>query len=64
MFVFSVSHNAKVVISNLPSHVRIEDLEPILTPYGGIQNYEKLGTKDGPTQVVQISLNSPEQAQQ
>ncbi|XP_065220196.1 insulin-like growth factor 2 mRNA-binding protein 1 isoform X3 [Planococcus citri] len=56
--------SAKVVISNLPGNARIEDLEQLLAPYGQPQNYEKLGTKEGPTQAVQISFDTPEQAQQ
>ena len=53
-----------MIISNLPSNARIEDLEQLLAPYGAPQNYEKLGTKEGPTQTVQISFDTPEQAQQ
>lgn len=64
MFLFSTNNNVKVVISNLSSNIRIEDLESILAPYGGVQNYEKLSTKDGPTQVIQISFETPEQALQ
>lgn len=56
--------STKVIVSNLPSNARFEDLEQLLAPYGAPQNYEKLSTKDGPTQVVQISFDTPEQAQQ
>jgi insulin-like growth factor 2 mRNA-binding protein 1 len=52
------------VLTNLPLHVRIEDLEPLLTPFGSVQNCEKLNSRDGSTQIVQVSYETQEQAQQ
>ncbi|XP_067006463.1 insulin-like growth factor 2 mRNA-binding protein 1 isoform X2 [Anabrus simplex] len=55
---------AKVVVSNVPPHVRFEDLEPLLTPFGALQNCEKLNSRDGTTQTVQVAYETQEQAQQ
>lgn len=52
------------MLTNLPLHVRIEDLEPLLTPFGSVQNCEKLNSRDGSTQIVQVSYETQEQAQQ
>nr|CAD7400724.1 unnamed protein product [Timema poppensis] len=54
----------KIVLSNIPTHVRIEDLEPLLTPFGQVQNCEKLNSRDGSTHAVQVSYETQEQAQQ
>ncbi|KAK7793766.1 hypothetical protein R5R35_000962 [Gryllus longicercus] len=54
----------KIVLSNLPTHVRFEDLEPLLTPFGPVQNCEKIASRDGSTQTVQVSYETQEQAQQ
>ncbi|XP_069690838.1 insulin-like growth factor 2 mRNA-binding protein 1 isoform X2 [Periplaneta americana] len=58
------STGGKIVLSNIPSHVRFEDLEPLLTPFGSVQNCEKLNSRDGSTQTVQVSYETQEQAQQ
>ncbi|XP_054270210.1 insulin-like growth factor 2 mRNA-binding protein 1 isoform X4 [Macrosteles quadrilineatus] len=58
------SSNSKIVVSNLPPHVRFEDLEHLLIPYGNIQKCEKLNSREGQPQVVQISYETQEQAQQ
>ncbi|XP_023703830.1 insulin-like growth factor 2 mRNA-binding protein 1 isoform X2 [Cryptotermes secundus] len=58
------SAGGKIVLTNLPLHVRIEDLEPLLTPFGSVQNCEKLNSRDGSTQIVQVSYETQEQAQQ
>ncbi|XP_069690839.1 insulin-like growth factor 2 mRNA-binding protein 1 isoform X3 [Periplaneta americana] len=59
-----MSTGGKIVLSNIPSHVRFEDLEPLLTPFGSVQNCEKLNSRDGSTQTVQVSYETQEQAQQ
>ncbi|XP_069690841.1 insulin-like growth factor 2 mRNA-binding protein 1 isoform X4 [Periplaneta americana] len=59
-----VRTGGKIVLSNIPSHVRFEDLEPLLTPFGSVQNCEKLNSRDGSTQTVQVSYETQEQAQQ
>ncbi|KAG8223970.1 hypothetical protein J437_LFUL005583, partial [Ladona fulva] len=59
--------NTKIVVSNIPPHVRFEDLEPLLTPFGPLQNCEKISGGrggDGAPQAVQIGYESLEQAQQ
>ncbi|XP_046669691.1 insulin-like growth factor 2 mRNA-binding protein 1 isoform X3 [Homalodisca vitripennis] len=61
---FHTSSNTKIVVSNLPPHVRIEDLEHLLTPFGHVQKCEKLSSREGQPQVVQISYDTQEQAQQ
>ncbi|XP_021923058.1 insulin-like growth factor 2 mRNA-binding protein 1 isoform X2 [Zootermopsis nevadensis] len=58
------SVGGKILLSNLPLHVRFEDLEPLLTPFGSVQNCEKLNSRDGSTQTVQVSYETQEQAQQ
>jgi hypothetical protein len=63
-FLFVCSAGGKILLSNLPLHVRFEDLEPLLTPFGSVQNCEKLNSRDGSTQTVQVSYETQEQAQQ
>nr|CAD7456115.1 unnamed protein product [Timema tahoe] len=60
----TVGAAGKIVLSNIPTHVRIEDLEPLLTPFGQVQNCEKLNSRDGSTHAVQVSYETQEQAQQ
>ncbi|XP_050521834.1 insulin-like growth factor 2 mRNA-binding protein 1 isoform X2 [Daktulosphaira vitifoliae] len=52
----------KIVISNVPSSVRFEQLEQVLLQFGQVKDIEKLNQRDGPTQVVQITFESAEQA--
>ncbi|XP_050443142.1 insulin-like growth factor 2 mRNA-binding protein 1 isoform X3 [Adelges cooleyi] len=52
----------KIVISNVPSSVRGEQLEQILLQFGQVKDIEKLSQRDGPTQVIQITFESAEQA--
>ncbi|XP_025419881.1 insulin-like growth factor 2 mRNA-binding protein 1 [Sipha flava] len=52
----------KIVISNVPSGVRFDQLEQILLQFGQVKEIEKLSQRDGPTQVVQIAFESSEQA--
>lgn len=51
-------------MSNLPVHARFEDIEPLLTTYGQVQNVEKLSSRDPNTQTVLVSYETQEQAQQ
>lgn len=52
----------KIVISNVPSSVRFEQLDQILLQFGQVKDIEKLSQRDGPTQVIQITFESTEQA--
>lgn len=61
MFCFRFSAN-KIVISNVPSNVRFEQLDQILSQFGSVKEIEKLNQQDGPRQVIQISFESAEQA--
>lgn len=54
----------KIILSNLPSHARFEDLETLLSPFGSVQSCEKLGSRDGGVWSVQVSYETHEQAQQ
>lgn len=54
----------KVIVSNLPPHVRFEDLEPLLSPHGKVLACDKLTSRDPNTQTVQITFETPDQAQQ
>lgn len=60
----SRSAPARVVVSNIPAHVRFEDLESLLSPFGTVINFEKLNSREGPTQTVQVSYETQEEAQQ
>lgn len=64
MFFFCFSSNTKIVVSNLPQNVRFEDLENLLSPFGHVQKCEKLNSREGQPQVVQICYETQEQAQQ
>jgi len=46
----------------VPSGVRFEQLDQILLQFGQVKDIEKLSQRDGPTQVVQITFESAEQA--
>jgi len=63
-FLPDCSAGGKIVLSNLPVHVRLEDLEELLIPFGSVQSCEKLNSRDGSTQTVQVSYETQEQAQQ
>ncbi|VVC28880.1 Hypothetical protein CINCED_3A013841 [Cinara cedri] len=52
----------KIVINNVPSNVRFEQLDQILSQFGSVKEIEKLSQRDGPTQVIQITFESAEQA--
>ncbi|KAK9730981.1 KH domain [Popillia japonica] len=55
---------SKIIISNLASHVRFEDIQHLLTPHGKVISCDKLTSKDPNTQTVQITFETPDQAQQ
>ena len=61
---YSGGSGAKVLVGNLPAHVRIEDIEQLFANYGQIQNLEKVQSRDPSTQAFLISYENPEQAQQ
>ncbi|RZF34745.1 hypothetical protein LSTR_LSTR007797 [Laodelphax striatellus] len=58
------SNNGKIVVSNVPSHLGLEELEQYLLPFGPFQNCEKLSSREGQPQTVQISYATQQQAQQ
>lgn len=67
MCYFSISSSsgvAKVLVSNLPAQVRLEDLDLLFSNYGQVQNIEKLPSRDPNTQTVLISYETQEQVQQ
>lgn len=55
---------SRVIISNLASHIRFEDIESLLTQYGRIISIDKLPSTDLTTQAVAIIYENTEQAQQ
>ncbi|KAJ8667114.1 hypothetical protein QAD02_008776 [Eretmocerus hayati] len=61
---YSGGSGSKVLIGNLPNHVRIEDAEQLLSNYGHIQNVEKVTARDPTTQAFLITYETPDQAQQ
>ncbi|XP_030757145.1 insulin-like growth factor 2 mRNA-binding protein 1 isoform X2 [Sitophilus oryzae] len=54
----------KIIISNLGPQIKFEDIESLLTQHGRVIQCDKLTSKDPSTQVVQITYETPEQAQQ
>lgn len=58
------STNCKVIVTNIPSHARQEDLEQIFSQFGTVQNCEKINSKDGNTQSYQVVYEAQDQAQQ
>ncbi|XP_016844586.1 insulin-like growth factor 2 mRNA-binding protein 1 isoform X3 [Nasonia vitripennis] len=61
---WSGGSGAKILVGNLPAHVRIEDIEQLLSNYGQIQNFEKATSRDPSTQAFLVSYETPDQAQQ
>lgn len=61
---YSGGSGAKILVGNLPAHVRIEDVEQLLSSYGQIQNFEKAPMRDPSTQAFLVSYETPDQAQQ
>ncbi|XP_077302300.1 IGF-II mRNA-binding protein isoform X4 [Arctopsyche grandis] len=65
MAVYEVaSHSAKIVISGMPLHTCYNDLEPLLTPFGNVQNCDRVSSRDAHSQTVHITFETQEQAQQ
>ncbi|XP_011689095.1 PREDICTED: insulin-like growth factor 2 mRNA-binding protein 1 isoform X3 [Wasmannia auropunctata] len=60
----SSSGVAKVLVSNLPAQIRVEDLDLLFSNYGQVQNIEKVPSRDPNTQSVLISYETQEQVQQ
>ncbi|XP_011689094.1 PREDICTED: insulin-like growth factor 2 mRNA-binding protein 1 isoform X2 [Wasmannia auropunctata] len=61
---WSSSGVAKVLVSNLPAQIRVEDLDLLFSNYGQVQNIEKVPSRDPNTQSVLISYETQEQVQQ
>jgi len=64
---FSISSSsgvAKVLVSNLPAQIRVEELDLLFSNYGQVQNIEKVPSRDPNTQSVLISYETQEQVQQ
>ncbi|XP_063837618.1 insulin-like growth factor 2 mRNA-binding protein 1 isoform X4 [Ostrinia nubilalis] len=58
------SRSSKVLISGLPPHVRFDNIEPLLSQYGNVQQCDKASSRDPNTQAVFITFETPEQALQ
>ncbi|CAG9768943.1 unnamed protein product [Ceutorhynchus assimilis] len=54
----------KIIISNLGPQIKFEDIELLLGQHGRVIHCDKLTSKDPNTQVVQITYETTEQAQQ
>ncbi|XP_018306354.1 insulin-like growth factor 2 mRNA-binding protein 1 isoform X1 [Mycetomoellerius zeteki] len=61
---WSSSGVAKVLVSNLPAQIRLEELDLLFSNYGQVQNIEKVPSRDPNTQSVLISYETQEQVQQ
>lgn len=51
------------MISGIPLHANFDDIEPLLKPYGKVEQCEAVSSKDCNTQTVHISFENPDQAQ-
>lgn len=58
------STTPKIIISNLGPNVRFEDIDHLLSQHGRVVTCDKLTSKDPSTQTVQVTYETPEQAQQ
>ncbi|XP_076162178.1 insulin-like growth factor 2 mRNA-binding protein 2 [Ptiloglossa arizonensis] len=54
---------SKVLVSNFPSHAKLDDLELLLSSCGQVQSVEKLSSRDPNTQTALVSYETQEQAQ-
>lgn len=61
---FCCSQTPKIIISNLGPQIKFEDIELLLGQHGSVIHCDKLTSKDPATQVVQITYETTEQAQQ
>ncbi|XP_037916486.1 insulin-like growth factor 2 mRNA-binding protein 1 isoform X3 [Hermetia illucens] len=57
------SPSSKIVISGIPLHAHFDDIEPLLKPYGKVEQCDAVTSKDPNTQTVQITFENPDQAQ-
>ena len=57
------SGNCKIIVSNIPAHSRLDELEQLATQYGSVQSFDKIGSRDG-TQTVSVVYEGQDQAQQ
>ncbi|XP_076662921.1 IGF-II mRNA-binding protein isoform X2 [Andrena cerasifolii] len=55
---------SKILVSNIPSHARLEDLELAFSICGVVQSVEKLSSRDPNTQTVLVIYETQEQTQQ
>lgn len=62
--IFSSSGVSKVLVSNLPVQLRLEELDLLFSNYGQVQNIEKVPSRDPNTTSVLISYETQEQVQQ
>lgn len=51
------------MISGIPLHAHFDDIEPLLKPYGKVEDCAVVSSKDPSTQTVHITFESFEQAQ-
>ncbi|XP_050308955.1 insulin-like growth factor 2 mRNA-binding protein 1 isoform X2 [Anthonomus grandis grandis] len=58
------SQTSKIILSNLGPQIKFEDIEHLLVQYGRVIHCDKLTSKDPTTQVVQITYETTEQAQE
>uniref|UniRef100_A0A131XY52 Putative igf-ii mrna-binding protein imp n=1 Tax=Ixodes ricinus TaxID=34613 RepID=A0A131XY52_IXORI len=59
------SRGNRVQVGNIPSHVKREDIHELLSTFGTIQNLDQVPSKpDSATYRVQVTYESPDQAQQ
>lgn len=64
LFLSFCSSTCKIIISNLGPSVKFEDIEHLLQQHGVVVACDKLTSKDPTTQTVQITFETPEQAQE
>lgn len=64
IILFFSSANSKIIVSNIPSQARYEDLEQFVSQFGTVQNCEKVNSRDGNSQTYQVVYETQDQAQQ
>lgn len=63
IFIVHSPPSTKIVISGIPLHAHFDDIEPLLKPYGTVENCDAVSSKDPNTQTIHITFETHEQAQ-
>lgn len=64
LFAFSSGAANKILMSNVPPHITLDDVQQLLSNYGQIQNIEKVASRDPVSQSIHAVFETVEQAHQ